>query len=187
MPPTLFVRFVRSMQLIFCLFALAALWAAPALAAQAPKAAQTPVRAPAASEDNAAANENSAKLAEIRAAMKAGATPITVEHEGNDSLGAKLVMLLREQFNTGTLLVLNDADVPKLQVLISTAPEFPSRQAVGSVYSVIWVYSERSNVLSNYLAHESGILTPEDIDSLASRLASRTAGLAAKHSYIFKK
>ena len=158
--------------------------ALPVTAAQTP---QTTVRAPLAGEGNAAAETDSAKLAAARAAMKADATPVSLEHDGTDTLGAKLTMLLKETFNTGTLLALNDSDVPKLQMFITTAPEFSSRPAVGSVYSVIWVYSERSNVLSNYLAHESGILTPEDLDGLAARLASRTAGIAAKHSYIFKK
>lgn len=175
---------VRSARFAACLLALFVFCAGAALAAQTP---QSSVRAPIASEDTPAANADSARLAEARVAMKAGATPISVEHEGNDTLGAKLAMLLKENFNTGTLLALNDADVPKLQMLVATKPEFPSREAVGSVYSVIWVYSERSNVLSNYLAHESGILPPEDLEGLASRLASRTAGLAAKHSYIFKK
>lgn len=175
---------LRSIGSSICLLALLVFCTGAAFAAQTP---QSPVRAPTASEDSPAANADSARLAEARAAMKAGATPIVVEHEGSDTLGAKLVALLKENFNTGTLLALNDADVAKLQMLVSTTPEFPSRPAVGSVYSVIWVYSERSNVLSNYLAHESGILTPEDLDGRTARLASRTAGLAAKHSYIFKK
>jgi hypothetical protein len=175
---------LRSIGSVLCLLILVVFCSAVAYAAQTPPAA---VRAPAASEGNLAADTDSAKLAAARAAMKADATPIAVEHEGTDTLGAKLVMQLKEIFNTGTLLALNNDDVPKLQLIVSTTPEFPSRPAVGSVYSVIWIYSERSNVLGNHLAHESGILTPEDLDGLASRLASRTAGLAAKHAYIFKK
>ena len=173
----------RSIGFLLYLTIVAAFCSAAAYAAQTP---QTTLRLPVASEGNHAADANSAKLAEARAVMKAGATPITVEHDGNDTLGSKLVVQLKEIFNTGTLIALDNHDIPKLQMLISTAPEFPSRPAVGSVYGVIWVYSERSNVLSNYLAHEVGILTPEDLDGLASRLASRTAGIAAKHSYIFK-
>lgn len=165
--------------LLLCLFSAPA-----AFAAQSP---QTAVRTPMAEENNAAAEADSAALIRARAVMKAGATPMAIEHEGNDTLGAKLALALKETINTGTLLALNENDVPKLQMLITTSPEFTSRPSVGSVYSVIWLYSERSNVLSNYLAHESGIVTPEDLDGLAARLASRTAGLAAKHAYIFKK
>jgi hypothetical protein len=175
---------LRSLASVLCLATVIVFCAVAAQAAQAPQAT---IPAPAASESNPAADINSAKLAEIRAAMKAGATPIALEHEGNDTLGARLVVQLKETFNVGTLFALNDADVPKLQMLISTTPEFPSRPAVGSVYSVIWLYSERSNVLSNYLAHEVGILTPEDLDGLGARLASRTAGIAARHAYIFKR
>lgn len=167
----------------FCLAALLVFCFA-AHAAQTPQAV---VRAPVASGNGPAADNDSPGLAEIRAAMKANAIPLSVEHAGNDTLGAKLAVQLKEAFNTGTLLALNDNDVPKLQMLVSTSPEFSSRPAAGSVYSVIWVYSERSNVLGNYLAHECGILTPEDLDGLAARLVSRTAGLTAKHAYIFKK
>ena len=169
---------------VLCLAIIAAFCSVAAHAAQTP---QTTVRAPITSESSLSASVHSGSFAEARAAMKAGATPITVEHEGNDTLGAKLAVQLKEIFNIGTLFALDNNDIPKLQMIISTAPEFPSRPAVGSVYSVIWVYSERANVLSNYLAHEVGILTPEDLDGLASRLASRTAGIAARHSYIFNK
>lgn len=145
------------------------------------------VRAAAPGEGNQAADTDTAKIAATKAAIKADATPIAVEHEGTDTLGAKLAYRLKEQFNAGTLFALHDKDAPKLQMLISSASEFPSRPGVGSVYTVIWLYSERSTVLPNYLAHESGVLTPDSLAELADKLAARTAGLAAKHSYIFSK
>ena len=120
-----------------------------------------------------------------RAAIKAGATPIAVLHEGTDNLGAKLSYQLKEIFNSGTMFALNDKDEPKLQMIVSTVSEFPSRPGVGSIYCVVWAYSERPTALSSYLAQEVGVITPENLAELADKLAARTTGLAAKHSYIF--
>lgn len=142
---------------------------------------------PQAGKSNAAADTAAGSHMATRAAIKAEATPIAVVHEGTDSLGAKLSYQLKEIFNAGTLFALNDKDEPKLQLIISTASEFPSRPGVGSVYSVVWLYTERSNVLSSYLAHEVGAFSAEKLAELADSLAARTSGLAAKHSYIFKK
>lgn len=147
--------------------------------------AQSPIRTAAPDESNAAADADPAKRAAARAAIKAGAIPIAILHEGADSLGAKLSYQLKEMFNAGTLFALNDKDEPKLQMLISTVTEFPSRPGVGSLYCVVWTYSERPTALSNYLAQEVGVVTPENLADLADKLASRTSGLAAKHSYIF--
>lgn len=158
-----------------------------ALPHSAPAAQKTVRSAPAAAQGNATADTAAAGQMAVRTAIKADATPIAVLHEGTDSLGAKLSYQLKEIFNSGTLFALNDKDVPKLQVTISTAAEFPSRPGVGSVYSVVWLYTERSSVLSNYLAHEVGVVSADTLSDLAARLAERTSGLAAKHSYIFNK
>ena len=85
------------------------------------------------------------------------------------------------------MFALNDKDEPKLQLIINTVSEFPSRPGVGSLYCVVWTYSERSTTLSSYLAQEVGVVTPENLAELAEQLASRTSGLAAKHSYIFNR
>ena len=153
-----------------------------ALAAQSPQP-----RPPAATQGNPAADTATATQLATKAAIKADATPIAVVHEGTDTLGSKLAYQTKEIFNSGTLFDLNDKDVPKLQMIITTASEFPSRPGVGSVYSVVWVYSERASVLSNYLAHESGIVSSDNLSDLADKLAARTSGLAAKHSYIFNR
>lgn len=152
-----------------------------------PFAATAAPRAPAEDDSAPAAEIDSAKRAAARAAIKAGATPIAVEHDGTDTLGSRLSFQIKEIFNSGTLFDLTDATMPKLVLMISTAQEFPSRPGVGSVYSVVWLYSERPTVLSNYLAHESGVITPDDLSDLAERIAARTAGIAAKHAYVFGK
>ena len=165
----------------FALLILASLFALPAIG----QAAQSQVRAATPAEGNAAADTDTAKRMAQRASIKAGATPIAVLHEGTDSLGAKLSYQIKEIFNSGTLFALNDKDEPKLQMIVSTVSEFPSRPGVGSIYCVVWAYSERPTALSSYLAQEVGVITPENLAELADRLAARTGGLAAKHSYIF--
>lgn len=122
-----------------------------------------------------------------KAALKTNATSIAVEHKGTDTIGIRLAYQLKEIFNASTLFALNDKDAPKLIMLITTESEFPDRPSAGSIYSVIWVYSEGSNMLGSYLAHEIGVATRDEPADLAARLAERSSGLAARHSYIFKK
>ena len=170
-------RFPKTLALLV----FAGLLALPAIG----QAAQSQVRAATPAEGNAAADTDTAKRMAQRAAIKAGATPIAVLHEGTDNLGAKLAYQLKEIFNSGTMFALNDKDEPKLQMIVGTVSEFPSRPGVGSVYCVVWAYSERPTALSSYLAQEVGVITPENLAELADKLAARTGGLAAKHSYIF--
>ena len=171
--------------LLLCLFVL--LGTGLISPAPAPAADQTRVRAATPGESNRAAETDSAKRLAERTAIKAGATPIDILHDGTDSLGAKLAYQLKEIFNSGTLFSLSDKDEPKLQLIIVTAQEFPSRPGVGSIYCAVWTYSERPTALSNHLAQEVGIVTPENLSQLADKLASRTSGLAAKHAYIFNR
>ena len=110
---------------------------------------------------------------------------MAVELEGTDTIGAKLSFQLKEILNTSSLFSLTDKEQPKIRLLISTAPEFPSRPTVGSVYCVVWVYYERSTSFNSYLAREIGTVTMDEVPALAARLAERTSGLAAKYSYIF--
>ena len=174
--------FPRRCLACFIILATLAFCSLPAVAAQNPGQSQ-----PQATQGNSAADTATAQQMAAKAAIKAEGTPVSVIHEGTDSLGAKLSYQLKEIFNSGTLFALNDKDEPKLQLIISTAAEFPSRPGVGSVYSVVWLYTERSTVLSNYLAHEVGAFSTDTLSTLADSLAARTSGLVAKHSYIFKK
>lgn len=135
---------------------------------------------------DAADTDASALLAQ-RAAIKAGATPIDVELEGTDTLGAKLAFQLKEQLNGGTLFNLTSQERPKIKIMLSTATEFSSRPEAGSVYAVVWLYYEKPTAFNSYLAREVGVITSGNVEDLAIRLAERTAGLAAKYSYIFEK
>ncbi|WP_165177178.1 hypothetical protein [Desulfovibrio sp. ZJ369] len=116
-------------------------------------------------------------------------TVISVQLEGSDSIGARLGTRLKERFNQSNLFTLNDddeKDMPKLRLLLSTAPEFPSRPGVGSVYSVCWVFSQGKGYLGYLLARELGTVNGDDMDALVDKLVERTDGIAAKYGNLWK-
>lgn len=116
-------------------------------------------------------------------------TVISVQLEGTDSIGARLGTRLKERFNQSNLFTLNDddeKDMPKLRLLLSTAPEFPSRPGVGSVYSVCWVFSQGKGYLGYLLARELGTVNYDEIDALVDKLVDRTDGIAAKYGNLWK-
>lgn len=111
-------------------------------------------------------------------------TPIFVEFEGTDSLGSRLSTRIKEVFNASNLFSLTDKDIPKLRVLISSTPEFPTRPGVGSAYAVVWTFSQSESKLRWYLAREVGLITPEEINNVASRVIERTDALAVRYGYL---
>lgn len=127
-------------------------------------------------EPDQAAQANSARL-----------TPVAVDQKGTDSLGSRVSYMLKENFNSGTLFALSAKDEPKLLVLMFTESEFPSRPGVGSIYSVIWVYSENPKVFPTYLDQMMGVITPDTVNDVVTRIAQKTDGVVARYSYIFKK
>lgn len=116
-------------------------------------------------------------------------TVVAVVTDGTDSIGARLATRLKERFNQSSLFKLTDEqakDGQRLNILLSTAPEFPSRPAVGSVYGVCWAFSQGKDYLNLLLAREVGTVNGDDIDALVDRIVERTDGLAAKYSNLWK-
>ena len=114
------------------------------------------------------------------------AVQVAVELEGTDSLGARLAFRLKDTFNASSLFVLSEKDAPKIRVLLSTTPEFPSRPSVGSAYSVVWVFSQSEGTLRHYLAREVGVVTAEGVDDLVAHIAERTDGISVRYGYLFQ-
>ncbi len=117
----------------------------------------------------------------------ANSVVVFVDHEGEDSVGAKVSFMLKETFNSSSLFNLSESKEPKLWVLLSTAPEFSSRPGVGSVYSVVWVFSQGEGTLRLYLAREVGTVTADEVPGLVAKLSERTYGIAQKYNYLFQK
>lgn len=113
-------------------------------------------------------------------------TQISVQHEGIDSIGARLSTQLKEMFNSSNLFQLNEKDAPKVRLLLNTQPEFPTRPGVGSVYSIIWIYSQSENHLGYLLAREVGTLSADEVEKLAAKIVERTDGIAVKYGYLFQ-
>lgn len=116
-------------------------------------------------------------------------TMVAVQLDGTDSIGARLSTRLKERFNQSSLFRLNsdeEKDAPELRILLNTAPEFPSRPGVGSVYGVAWVFSQGKGYLGYLLAREVGTVNSDDLDALVNKLVERTDGIAAKYSNLWK-
>lgn len=116
-------------------------------------------------------------------------TTVSVQIDGSDSIGARLSTRLKERFNQSSLFRLNadeEKDAPELRLLLSTAPEFPGRPGVGSVYGVCWVFSQGKGYLGYLLAREVGTVNADDLDALVDKLVERTDGIAAKYGNLWK-
>lgn len=114
------------------------------------------------------------------------ATPVAVELEGTDSIGARLAMRLKERFNQSSLFRLLAANDRKMRVLLQTRSEFPDRPHMGSVYAICWVFTERDDLLSFLLARDLGTVSYEEVDALADRIVERSDGIAAKYRNLWK-
>ena len=100
----------------------------------------------------AATPQAGAPKADKPAKVDARSTPVWVELEGTDSIGARLGMRLKEAFNGSNLFSLTDKDMPKMRLLVSTQSEFPGRPGVGSVYSICWTFTQGEGYLGYLLA-----------------------------------
>ncbi len=134
---------------------------------------------------SALAAENAVSLPDTPIKMLERRSPVVVEHEGNDSIGARLATRLKELFNSSNLFLLENKDVPKLCVYISTKPEFESRPGVGSAYAVVWAFSQSENTLRHYLGRDVGLLSPDEVNDLAAKIVERTDSMATKFGYLF--
>ncbi len=145
---------------------LSSFFAVPALAAEESKAgapkADTPIK------------------------VEARSTLVSVAHTGTDSIGIRLSTRLKEVFNASNLFKLNEENAPKIRLVLTTKAEFADRPHVGSVYSLVWVFSQSDAHLGYLLAQEVDVLSLDDVDAVAAKVAERTDGLAVKYAYLFK-
>ena len=112
-------------------------------------------------------------------------TPIFIAHKGTDVLGTNLVFELSNACNSSSLFKLTNEKQQNLSVLITTRPEFASRPEIGSVYSIVWVYSENNDNLKYFLAQDIGVVTKENAQTLARAIANKTDQIAMQYDYLF--
>ncbi len=113
-------------------------------------------------------------------------TAVTLEHKGNDSLGARLAVQLKEDLNTSSLFTLEEEDTRKFRIILETVPEFDTRPAIGSAYSITWVFSQNEAILGHYIASEVGVFTADEIEGLAAKVLEKTDTFSVRYGYLFE-
>lgn len=113
-------------------------------------------------------------------------TPVAVVHDNTDQLGTRLAFRLKETLNASSLFALSAKDERRIKVILTTQPEFPGREQVGSVYAAVWIYAANESVLTHYLASEAGTVDAATVEATAQALAGRTAAVAEKYAYLFE-
>lgn len=136
-----------------------------------------------ADQNKVAANIDNSSQAK---AAKANATPVYIEYEGTDTIGANLAFQLRERFNTSSLFLLTDKEQPKFVLMLRTVPEFECRPGAGSVYALTWFYYEKKTTYNSYLQQELGVITAETIDNVVTRIVDLTTGVAARYGSLLR-
>ena len=163
--------------LVAALFLFLLLWMPALPASAAPQAAQT------------AALQAGKPVPEKNEKALDHVTPLSVQHEGTDSIGSRLAMRLKERFNQSNLFILNndeEKDEPKIVLMITTLSEFSTRPGIGSVYSVCWVFKQGKGYLPFLLKHSTGVVSAEDLDALVESLLERTDGIASRYTNLWK-
>ncbi len=130
--------------------------------------------------------QSAAPIANKPASIPMRNTSVAVEFQGTDSIGSRLASRVKENFNTSTLFTLTEKDTPKLRLLISTVPEFPTRPEVGSACSVIWLFSRNNSDLRHFLKCETHVVGSGDVDNLAAKILETTDGVSTRYDYLFQ-
>ena len=130
----------------------------------------------------AAAPEPAPKKAEEPAGKK---TPVTIDHDDADPVGARLAYRLKELLGRSSLMVPTNRDEKKIVIILKTKEEFPGRPNLCSIYAVSWLFSSREGALKYYLASEAGIVDASAVDQAAEALLGRTDKLASTYGYLF--
>lgn len=159
-----------------------------ALAQQAgAKAVETGQKSEAKADQKAAKTENKteAKAEKKREVPDKERVPVFVETVGDDPLGQRLALELREALRTSAGFKLAKAGDKALRVRLLAVPEFKDRPQLGSAFAVTWLFSEGGNVLSYYLESELGLLDESRLKAEAQALIARTDELAGRFAYLF--
>jgi len=112
-------------------------------------------------------------------------TPVTIEHDDSDPVGARLAYRLKELLGRSSLMVPTNRDEKKLVLVIKTKEEFPGRPNLCSIYAASWLFSSREGSLKYFLASEAGIADASSVEQTAEALLGRTDKLASTYGYLF--
>ena len=128
------------------------------------------------------APEAAPKKAEEATAKK---TPVTIDHDDSDPVGARLAYRIKELLARSALMAPTNRDEKKLVLVLKTKEEFPGRPNLCSIYAVSWLFSSREGSLKYFLASEAGIVDASSVDQTAEALLGRSDKLASTYGYLF--
>ncbi len=131
------------------------------------------------------AAENATTIPDTPTKIVERSTAIAVEHEGTDSIGARLNTRIKEVLNGSNLFDLTEENKPKIRILLSTISEFKDRPSIGSAYSVVWAFSQSEETLRHFLDREIGVVSPDQIDDVVAKIIAKTDTLAISYGYLF--
>ncbi len=113
--------------------------------------------------------------------------PVSIVYSGQDSIGMRLVLEMKEYLMKSKIFRLSTKDEKKIKIFLNTKDEFPARPGLGSVYSVVWCYSPSEDVLSTYLDSCVGVINFNQIKSTAEVIISKTDEVISQFSYLFER
>ena len=113
-------------------------------------------------------------------------TPVVIEHDDADPVGARLAYHIKELLGRSSLMRLTNKDEKKLVLVLKTKEEFPGRPNLCSIYSASWLFSSREGALKYFLTAEAGIVDASGIDQTAETLLAQTDKLATTYGYLFQ-
>ncbi len=112
-------------------------------------------------------------------------TPVAIEHEDTDPVGARLAYHIKELLGRSSLMQPTAKDEKKLVLVLKTKEEFPGRPNAGSIYSVSWLFSSKEGALKYFLTSEAGVVDASGIDQAAEAILGKTDKLASTYGYLF--
>jgi len=161
------------------LYALAIALLLPLVAWAGPAPAQDAAKAPQAAP---AASATGPQKTPDQVARK---TPVIVEHDDADPLGARLAYHVKELLGRSALMVPSTKDEKKLVIVLKTKEEFPGRPNLCSIYAVSWLFAAKEGSLKYSLTSETGIVDATGVDAAAEAILGQTAKLASTYGYLF--
>ena len=111
---------------------------------------------------------------------------VYIEHEGNDELGERFTLAVKEAFRKSAGFTVADSPEKAMVLTISTKVEFTDRPHLGSASCIIWRFAEKPNVFSYYLDSEMRFVDEKIFAESAETLLARTDKLISKYFYLYE-
>lgn len=119
-------------------------------------------------------------------AVRDGLIPVLLEHDGEDKLGERLYLRLKETFGWSKTFRAAKKNEKALKLRLVTRTEIAERPEFGSAWMVVRLYVEGAGVLGYYLDSELGFVTQAGLEGEAEAIVAATAKTAETFSYLLE-